>query len=219
MKCSIIKEFQSKVLQYYLYHKRNFPWRYTFNPYKVLVSEILLQQTNVEKVIKPYCAIIEKYCSIQELGNAEIEFLRDLFKDLGLFYRADRLINISKQIIEKYGGIIPEKREDLIKIKGIGDYTCNAVLCFGYKKPYAIVDTNVIRVFERVLNFKSLKKRPHTDKKIWEFAQLLLPFDDFIDYNYGLLDFAALVCKARKPSCSECLMSSICYYKNIGIEM
>lgn len=212
MKYKAIEEFQKYIFDWYSENGRTFPWRYTFDAYKVLVSEVLLQQTNVEKVINPYNTIIKKYKSVWELADADIMFLKDLFKDLGLFYRADRLISISRQIIEMYNGVIPNKREELLAIRGIGNYTGNAILCFGYNKPYAIVDTNVIRVFERFFDFKSSSKRPHTDKKVWEFAQMFIPVNNYVDYNYGLLDFAAVVCRAKKPMCSNCLIYDMCCY-------
>lgn len=187
MEYQIVNKFQKYIFTWYSKNGRTFPWRYTYDAYKVLVSEILLQQTNAEKVISPYITIIQKYKTIFELASSDIMFLKNIFKDLGLFYRADRLIDISKQIIEKHNGIIPDKRDSLLEIKGVGNYTSHAVLCFGYNKPYAIVDTNVIRVFERVFSFKSTSKRPHTDKKVWEFAQVLLPLENYVDYNYGLL--------------------------------
>jgi A/G-specific adenine glycosylase len=175
-----------------------------------MVSEILLQQTNADKVVQPYLSIIEKYQSVYELLHADYAYLLGIFREIGLIYRADRLIDISAQIVVEHRGKIPEKREELIRIKGIGNYSCNAILCFGYNKPYCIVDTNVIRIFERVFCVKSDSKRPHTDKKIWEFAQEVLPHNDFVDYNYGLLDFAALVCSARRPDCTLCNISSFC---------
>ena len=198
-----ITYFQNFILEWYELNKRSFPWRYTFSPYKVFVSEILLQQTNADKVIKPFNQITEAYKSMDELASADITFLNDIFMELGLFYRAQRLIDISKYLMDQHHGVIPNKKEELLKIKGIGDYTCNAILCFGYHERYALVDTNIIRVFERYLNFKSTKKRPHTDKSIWKFAQRILPNTEYIDYNYGLLDFAALVCKAKKPGCTD----------------
>lgn len=211
-----IKDFQESIIEWYSNNQRIFPWRYTFDPYKVLISEILLQQTNADKVVDAYRTITNKYKSIEELSSAEMLFLEDVFKDLGLFYRAERLKNISSYIKEEYNGVVPDNKEDLMKIKGIGNYICNAVLCFGYNKRFAIVDTNVIRVFERVFSFKSSNKRPHTDKKMWEFAQMILPIDNYIDYNYGLLDFAGLVCKYKKIECEKCLLHSSCKYnKNI----
>lgn len=215
MEYQLVSKFQKNILTWYSSNGRIFPWRYTYDAYKVLISEILLQQTNAEKVTSPYITIIQKYKTIFELASADLMFLKNIFTDLGLFYRADRLIDISKQLIEKHNGIVPDKRDSLLEIKGIGNYTSHAVLCFGFNKPYAIVDTNVIRVFERVFAFKSTSKRPHTDKKVWEFAQLILPQENYVDYNYGLLDFAAVVCRARRPLCSDCLMHNECsYYEN-----
>jgi A/G-specific adenine glycosylase len=205
-----VEEFQSRILSWYKENGRVFPWRYTFNSYKVMVSEVLLQQTNADKVVQPYLSITERYQSVYELLHADYSYLLSIFREIGLLYRADRLIDISAQVITAHSGKIPEKREELISIKGIGNYSCNAILCFGYNKPYCIVDTNVIRIFEKVFGVKSDSKRPHTDKKIWEFAQEILTTNDFVDYNYGLLDFAALVCKKRKPVCDLCSISSIC---------
>ncbi len=203
---------QKYISDWYYQEGRFFPWRYTFDAHKVLVSEVLLQQTNAERVVDSYNTIIRRYKTVYDLAGADPMFLRSLLKKLGLFYRADRLIDISKQIVEKYEGVVPDKKEELLSIKGIGNYISSAVLCFGYKKPYAIVDTNVVRLFERLFDFKSASRRPHTDKEVWEFAQMLLPADNYVDYNYGLLDFASMVCKARKPMCSGCLMYDICSY-------
>lgn len=206
------EHFVEFLLEWYTTNGREFPWRYTFNPYYVLISEILLQQTNADKVVQSYMTIVNKYNSIFELAEADINFLRDIFKDLGLFYRADRMVQIAEQIMNQYKGKIPSQKNELIKIKGIGDYVCGAVLCFGYNKPYAIVDTNIIRIFERFFNFKSEKKRPRTDKRIWEFAQELLPEQNYVDYNYALLDFGALMCTAKKQKCDECEFKKKCSY-------
>lgn len=208
-----IAVYHAVLLDWYDENKREFPWRYIFNPYKVFVSEILLQQTNVEKITVPYCILTEQYKDISELSHANIEFLREIFKEIGLFYRADRIISISKEIMNKYDGIIPNQRGKLIRIKGIGNYICNAILCFGYNEPYAVLDTNVIRIFERLLGVKSTCSRPREDKSLWEFAQMLLPKDDYVDYNYALLDFASNVCTARNPKCSICTFRQICCLK------
>lgn len=212
MECNKYEIFQNFIFEWYRKNGRIFPWRYTFDPYKVLVSEVLLQQTNAEKVVKPYNIIVENYKTVLELANADIIFLRNLFNELGLFYRADRLISISKQIMYFYNGKIPDKKEELLDIKGIGDYISSAVLCFGYNKPYAIVDTNIIRLFERIFNFRSSNKRPHTDREVWKFAQRLIPEINYVDYNYGLLDFASIICRSKKPLCNDCIVQNMCLY-------
>ncbi|WP_242851491.1 A/G-specific adenine glycosylase [Clostridium sp. DMHC 10] len=150
--------FQCFLLDWYDKNKRKFSWRYTFDPYKVLISEILLQQTNVEKIIEPYLNIIKAYKNIEELAECDTEFLKDIFKDIGLFYRADRLKDIAKDIVKYHNKTIPDSWDELIKIKGIGYYICSALLCFGFNKPYAVLDTNVIRIFKRVFDVKSEKK-------------------------------------------------------------
>lgn len=206
--------FHALLSDWYDKNKRSFPWRYIFDPYRVFVSEILLQQTNVEKVVKPYFRITNKYKNIFELADANIELLREIFRDIGLFYRAERMINISKELLDKYNGNIPDQWDELIKIKGIGFYICAAVLCFGYNKPYAILDTNVIRIFERLLDVSSERSRAREDRKLWEFAQMLLPTDNYVDYNYALLDFASDVCTATKPKCHVCIFRNMCLSNN-----
>lgn len=202
--------FQFFLLDWYYKNKRNFPWRYTFDPYKVLISEILLQQTNVEKIIDPYFEIIKIYKNIYQLKNADINFLRNIFKDIGLFYRADRLKEISEEIAKYHNGVIPNSWEKLLSIKGIGYYICSAVLCFGYNKSYAVMDTNVIRIFDRLFNIKSNKKRPRDDISLWEFAQTMLPKDNYVDYNYAILDFGASICTMYNPKCSKCIFNFMC---------
>lgn len=202
--------FQCFLLDWYDKNKRNFPWRYTFDPYKVLVSEILLQQTNVDKVVEPYFRIINKYKNIHELAESEDVFLKNVFKGIGLFYRADRLKNIAGNIVNYNKKVIPDKWDELIKIKGIGYYICSALLCFGFNKPYAVLDTNVIRIFERIFDIKSEKKRPRDDIKLFEFAQLLIPEDRYVDYNYAILDFGACICTMYNPKCSQCIFRFNC---------
>lgn len=202
------------LLDWYEKNKRSFPWRYTFNPYLVLVSEVLLQQTNAGRVISPYLKIVDKYKSISELACGDKDFLMNIFKEIGLFYRANRLLNIANEIVSEYSAEIPSSWGELIKLKGIGSYICSAILCFGFNKPYAVVDTNVIRIFDRIFNIKSESSTTHKDKKLWEFAQQLLPVDDYVDYNYALLDFAARVCTARNPKCRKCKFSYMCCFKN-----
>lgn len=202
--------FQCLLLDWYDKNKRDFPWRYTFEPYKVMVSEMLLQQTNAGMAINPYLKITETYRNIRELADSNINFLNGIFKDIGLFYRANRLKKTAEEIVKYYEGVIPSKREELIKIKGIGYYICSAILCFGFNQSYAVLDTNVIRIFARLFEVKSEKVRARDDIKLWEFAQILLPDDRYVDYNYAILDFGAQVCKFYNPKCSICTFNIMC---------
>jgi len=182
-----------------------------------MLSEVLLQQTNVVKVIEPFVSISSRWPSVHALADADSIELRPYFADLGLFYRAERLVSISKQIVELHNGIYPSNKDDLLKVRGIGGYAASCIVCFGHGLREAIVDTNVIRIVSRVFHFQSEKARPRDDKKIWGFADKLLPQKYYVDYNYALLDFAAVICTYSNPRCDRCPLHDICSYK-IGPE-
>ncbi|MBO8161842.1 MAG: A/G-specific adenine glycosylase [Thermosipho sp. (in: Bacteria)] len=204
--------FRESVLEWYEHNKRDFPWRSTSDPYKIWISESLLQQTNADKVVIPYMEIVTKYPTVFDLADAPVEELKLIFSKIGLFYRAERIKTTAEDICRNYGGAFPKTKNELIKLKGVGNYTASAILCFAYNLPYAVVDTNVIRIIERVFGVKSSKCRPRNDKLIWEFADSLVDTENPKDYNYAVLDFASLVCRARNPKCSLCEIYKICEY-------
>lgn len=206
--------FQKNILKWYDQNKRSFPWRNSPSPYEILISEVLLQQTNAEKVVQPYKELVSTYPTFDVLADADITILRQVFKPLGLFYRADKLIEISNKVKSEHGGSLPNDEESLLGIKGIGKYTANAVLCFGFNQKVPIIDTNIIRIFYRFFGIKSEKKRAITDKTIWSFAESLLPDENYVGFNYGMLDFAALVCKHYHPLCDKCVISTKCWFFN-----
>ena len=208
----VIRKFRRKIIKWYKQNKRDFPWRVQRTPYKVFISEMLLQQTNAEKVIDPYLKITSDYESFLALSSADQKRLREVFEKVGLFYRSERLIRASKQIIDDHQGSLPADHEIIEGIYGVGDYICSSVLCFGFGKRYAVVDSNIIRILSRVFNVKSEKKRPRNDKLIWNAADQLLPKYNYIDFNYALLDFAAVICTSRKPKCGTCPMNEMCFY-------
>ena len=191
---------------------KDYTWRAISDPYKILISEILLHKTDSKKVEKVYPKFIDKFPTIYHLYQAEPEEIDDLIKDIGLFYRGQRLKKIAEQIVNEFNGNIPTSKEDLMSLYGVGEYISNAVLCFAFKKGVPIVDTNVLRVYGRVFNVKSLKSRPHTDKKMWDFAEKMLPKENYVEYNYALLDFASDVCKVKRPLCQICPIRDICDY-------
>jgi len=212
---SRIKQFQKKLLCWYSDNRRVFPWRYVMDPYKVMVSEVLLQQTNASKVVEPFNIITNKYQSVKELAEADLAFLELIFADLGLFYRAERLIRISRYVLSEYNGQFPAELTELKKIPGIGDYSGSALLCFGFGMHSAVIDTNIIRIFSRYFDVVSKKSRPRTDKELWLFAESVLPAENYVDFNYALLDFAAAVCRHYRPICDSCVVNASCHYFQI----
>ncbi len=205
--------FANLILEWHNDHKKKFGWRETQDPYKILISEILLHKTDSKKVEKVYPAFIGKFPTIYHLYRAVPEEINNLIKDIGLFYRGKRLKKIADKIVNQFEGNIPDNKEKLVSLYGVGEYISNAILCFAFKKRVPIVDTNVIRVYERVFNVKSSKSRPRTDKEIWNFAEKMLPRNSYVEYNYSLLDFASEICKAKKPFCNICPVKNIYEYK------
>lgn len=211
------KTFILGLRAWYRKNKRDFPWRNNPDPYAVLIAEVLLQKTNAPKVVSVYKKIIKKYPDPKKISIAKNQEVRNILKNLGLNYRAERLVSIGRTICEYHKCIIPNDYDELIRIKGLGRYISSAVLCFAYNKRVPIVDSNVIRIFERVFGLKSIKKRAREDIQIWEFADALLPSRKIKEYNYALLDFSALICTYTNPKHEVCPIRNICeYYKRIN---
>ncbi len=184
-----------------------------------MISEILLTRTNAAQVIPIYIRFMEKYPMLNDFLEASYEVLLDLIKTLGLLYRAKKMMKLIESIKENYEMKIPKTFYKLKNLPGIGDYGANAILCFGYNKNKPLIDTNFIRVFKRVLNISPKTKTPKTDKYLWDFAEGLVPDKSFVEYNYGVIDFASKVCLSRNPRCKDCTMNQICYhYKKMNIK-
>jgi len=209
-----LDDLASALLEWHKTHHRKFAWRETSDPYKVLIAEILLQKTDSQKAEKAYYRFIEKCPSIYHLHKMDLEKILDLIQDIGLFYRARRLKLIADQIVNMFDGRVPDGKKDLMALQGVGQYISNAVLCFAFKKRVPIVDTNVVRVYSRIFNIKSSKPRPSTDEQLWAFAEEQLPGKRFVDFNYALLDFAFLICKAKKPRCKVCPVNDVCKWQD-----
>ena len=204
----IKRRFQNRLLKWYRQHGRDLPWRRTDNPYKILVSEIMLQQTQVDRVIPKYHEFLEKYPTIKDLAAAEPTEVRETWYPLGYNIRPYRLHSIACETVERYGGKIPEKHDDLISLKGIGRYTAGAVRSFAFNKDAPILDTNVIRVLHRVFIAEG---EPKSQKaKLWTLAEDSIPKGKGYDFNQALMDFGAMVCTARKPFCLLCPMREFC---------
>ena len=210
--------FQKKILRFAQNNLKNYPWRDTADSYNILISELLLQKTDSKKVEKLYPKFIEKFPTVYHLYQAEPEEIDNLIKEIGLFYRGQRLKKIGAQVVNQFKENIPDNKDDLISLYGVGEYISNAVLCFAFKKRIPIVDTNVLRVYKRVFNVKSQKSRPRTDKEIWDFAEKMLPKENYVEYNYALLDFASDICRAKNPLCEICPIKSICVYRKEGMK-
>jgi A/G-specific adenine glycosylase len=208
--------FQQAILDWYEMNHRGYSWRGQTDPYKILVSEIMLQQTNADRVSPVYQRFIQRYPSIRELAQAGLPDLMTIIKPIGLSYRAHRLKRVAERLIAEYDGDFPAREEALLALPGIGQYIANAILCFAFDKKVAMVDVNVVRLYHRVFGITSEKARPRDDCKLWEFAQEMLPVNKYKEYNLALIDLSAQICTPQKPKCEECPTSNTCYFYGRG---
>lgn len=198
--------FVRLLLRWYAQYRRDLPWRRTRHPYRILVSEIMLQQTQVSRVIPKYREFVRKYPSLEALARAPVREVKETWYPLGYNIRPVRLREIARAAVTRYRGRLPDTREELLKLKGIGKYTAGALLTFAYNKPTPILDTNVRRVLRRVY----YGDQPVSDRELWTLSETLLPRRNGYDFNQALMDFGATVCTARMPACPTCPMKRLC---------
>ncbi|MGA6829158.1 A/G-specific adenine glycosylase [Nitrospira sp. NS4] len=202
------RRFQQRLLKWYGEHGRDLPWRRTSDPYHILVSEVMLQQTQVDRVIPKYHEFLDRYPSFEHLADAPVADVKKTWYPLGYNIRPERLHSIACETVERYGGRLPNDAEELLSFKGIGKYTAGAIRSFAFNEDAPILDTNVIRVLHRVFvaegDPKTLKAR------LWELSEALIPRGKGYDFNQAIMDFGAMVCTARDPYCLLCPMKSFC---------
>jgi A/G-specific adenine glycosylase len=202
------RRFQQRLLKWYAINGRDLPWRKTANPYHILVSEVMLQQTQVDRVVPKYHEFLGRYPTFADLAEAPVKDVKKTWYPLGYNIRPERLHSIACETVERYGGKLPSAQDELLSFKGIGRYTAGAIRSFAFNEDAPILDTNVSRVLHRVFIAKG---DPKTQKaKLWELAEALIPRGKGYDFNQAIMDFGALCCTARTPSCQGCPMKPIC---------
>jgi A/G-specific adenine glycosylase len=205
-----IAAFQRRLLAWYRVHGRDLPWRRTRDPYRVLVSEIMLQQTQVDRVMPKYREFLKHYPTIRRLARADVDEVRKLWYPLGYNIRPVRLHMIARETVARYRGRLPDDADALRALPGIGRYTAGAVLSFAYGRDAAVLDTNVRRVLGRVFLGPRRSTRVRGDKAYWDLAAALVPAGRAYDFNQALMDFGATWCGPRRPRCRPCPMKSFC---------
>jgi A/G-specific adenine glycosylase len=202
------RRFQQRLLKWYRDNGRDLPWRKTSNPYHILVSEVMLQQTQVERVIPKYHEFLDRYPSFKDLAAASVEEVRKTWYPLGYNIRPERLHSIACETVVRYGGTLPKEPEQLLSFKGIGRYTAGAIRSFAFHEPAPILDTNVMRVLHRVFVGEGDPKNQKA--LLWNLSEALIPRGKCYDFNQAIMDFGAMTCTARDPYCLLCPMKSLC---------
>ena len=209
--------FINSLLKWHKKNRRDFPWRKTSDPYKILISEILLQKTKAENVIVVFDKFVAKYPNPEKLSSASLRDLKNEIKILGLHtQRATKLEKLAKILVEKYNGKIPDNKNELLELPGIGSYVCNAVSCFAFSHDVPLLDTNIGRIIERVFSLK-VAGEERKKSKAWDMLAEFVPKGKSKEYNYSLIDFGALVCTSKNPKHNLCPFTKICnYYSTIS---
>ena len=202
--------FRRRLLEWYRRNGRDLPWRQTRDPYRILVSEVMLQQTQVDRVLPKYHEWLEKYPTFAALAAAPEADVSETWRPLGYNVRPRRLHAIARESVERYGGELPDDEATLRSFKGIGAYTAGAVLSFAFGQRAAILDTNVARVLFRIFVGAGDPKSHAMRRHLWEVSRTVLPMRHVFDFNQALMDFGATLCTARKPQCPACPMRTGC---------
>src|SRR5712691_3498774 len=204
------RRFRHRLLSWYRRHGRDLPWRKTDDPYHILVSEIMLQQTQVDRVLPKYAEWLAKYPSMAVLASAPEREVTETWYPLGYNIRPRRLQSIAREAVASYGGELPSDQATLLSFKGIGAYTAGAIRSFAFRERAAILDTNVARVLFRMFVRRGDPKAHAMKKHLWAVSEVLVPQKHVFDFNQALMDLGANVCVERKPKCDACTMTSLC---------
>lgn len=209
--------FSVKIINWYNLNKRDLPWRKTSDPYKIWLSEIILQQTRIDQGSDYYLRFVKKFPDLNSLANADENQVLKLWQGLGYYTRARNLHKTAREILTNREGIFPDSYEEIITLPGIGEYTSAAILSIAYGRSYPVIDGNVSRVISRFAGVEhaidSREGKKIIQKKAWEY----LWKEDPGTYNQAIMEFGALFCKPKNPNCEECIFSVDCVAYKKGI--
>jgi A/G-specific adenine glycosylase len=203
--------FRAKLLEWWAVRRRSFPWRDTRDPYALLVAEVLLHRTRAEQVAPLYLRLLQAYSSIDELASAAPADLHQLLKSAGLRWRVDLLHNMAKQLVARFGSVVPSSAEELQSLPGVGHYISAAVRSFAFGIADVVLDTNTVRIVGRLFLIPVTDASRRSKRFRGVLEALLDPLHPR-EFNLALLDHAALICTARKPKCEICPVSDHCLY-------
>jgi len=204
------RTFQQRLLRWYRTHGRDLPWRKTRDPYHILVSEVMLQQTQVDRVLGFYGKFVKKYSTVEELASARPRQVREAWDGLGYYARARNLHRTARQLTHGHGGQFPRTYEETHALPGVGRSTAGALLSFAFNIDTPILDTNVKRLISRLFVHRPSPTPAQTERRLWRLSTSLIPKGKAWAFNQALMDFGALVCTARNPRCVTCLFTDIC---------
>ncbi|WP_405400574.1 A/G-specific adenine glycosylase [Maribacter sp. Asnod2-G09] len=209
--------FSSKILDWYHENKRSLPWRESTDPYKIWLSEIILQQTRVAQGTPYYLSFVENFPTVYDLANANEEQILKLWQGLGYYSRARNLHAAAKMVVKQYDGKFPDNYKKLLTLKGVGDYTASAISSICFNEAQAVVDGNVYRVLSRYYGIDTPINSTEGIKYFKSLAQKVMDPANIRDYNQGIMEFGAIQCSPKKPLCLHCPLNDSCVALEKGL--
>ncbi|ESU23102.1 A/G-specific adenine glycosylase [Flavobacterium enshiense DK69] len=203
-------DFTNNLIQWYLREKRDLPWRKTPHPYPVWLSEIMLQQTRVAQGLPYFLRFTEVFPTVLDLASADEEQVLKLWQGLGYYSRARNLHATAKHVAFDLNGKFPDNYKDLLKLKGVGEYTAAAIASIAYGEAVPVVDGNVYRVLSRYFDVETDIASFSAKKEFFELAASLLPKDKASEFNQAMMEFGALQCVPKNPNCQSCVFNGSC---------
>ncbi|MDP4552279.1 A/G-specific adenine glycosylase [Alkalihalobacillus macyae] len=204
------KQFQYDLITWYKNEQRNLPWRENQDPYRIWVSEIMLQQTRVDTVIPYFERFISKFPTIEALANAEESDVLKAWEGLGYYSRARNLQSAVREVANTYNSVVPNNPKEIAKLKGVGPYTAGAILSIAYNIPEPAVDGNVMRVLSRILGIWEDIAKPSSRKTFEEVTRRIISEEDPSSFNQGMMELGAIICTPKSPSCLLCPVQNHC---------
>jgi A/G-specific adenine glycosylase len=211
-----VKEVRSALLSWYRKTRRDLPWRRTRDPYRIWVSETMLQQTRVETVVHYYERFLARFPDLHSLATADTDDVLGEWAGLGYYGRARNLQAAARQVVEEWGGEMPDDVEGLSSLKGVGRYTAGAVASIAFDRPAPVVDGNVTRVLTRLLGIREEARSAPVLRRLWEEAEALARGRSPGDLNQALMELGATVCTPRSPLCEVCPIAAHCRARESG---
>ncbi|MGZ4118512.1 MAG: A/G-specific adenine glycosylase, partial [Bacteroidia bacterium] len=206
-----MEQFSGKIISWYNKNKRDLPWRNTKDAYLIWLSEIILQQTRVEQGMAYYLKFASNFPTIKHLAKADNDKVMKLWQGLGYYSRARNLHTTAQIVADKYKGKFPDTYEDILSLKGIGDYTAAAIASFAFNKARAVVDGNVYRVLSRVFGIETPIDSSKGKKEFYALANELIDKKNPALFNQAIMELGAIQCKPVNPDCSVCPLNNMCF--------
>lgn len=207
---ALLSEFHKALMNWYASHKRDLPWRNTGDPYAVWISEMMLQQTRVVQAQPYFTRFMTRFPTVRHLAEADLQQVLKVWEGLGYYARARNLSKAARQIVEEFGGRLPDRIDDLSRLPGIGPYSAAAMLSIAFGQDHAAVDGNVVRVLTRLFAIAEPPDIPRIRRRITRLADRLLCRGRAADFNQAMMELGATVCTPRRPSCGVCPVTAFC---------